>query len=196
MMEAFQNYFARATRVVQLNVEEMKSLANDEKSFFYSLWVLILPQFLIFFLGSLAYREFDVTFLGMIAILAGIDVVSLFFMQIFARNIFRSKTPYTYRGFFGVFALSNVLLWVLIIPFSLMLIGVPVASILSFSFFVVGVWRFVVFYKLLKHVALLKTLQSFVTIIVFVIADSAMKGYMLVQFLGQDYLDEVLKSLG
>jgi len=191
----FQFYFVESFKVIKLDKKAILRLANDANALPYALLILVLPPVFNFFLAALAFRKFEFTAFLVLLVFVLLNLLMILIMTYLAQTIFRGKLAFSYRAFFQTAAFANVLSWILLVPFTLLLLGLPLEGLFQFMIFIVGVWTFVIFYNLLKILHELKPLKAFFVVLIAVLMVAAMQNFFMDIFLGEEYKNILLNGL-
>lgn len=199
VFDKFQEYFVKSWKVVRLNEETMDEISKDSKVLPYVIVMAVLPSLLQYGLISLAFRKFDWQDFVAQVVLMILSLSIIFVMAVLGRNIGKYKnifaTSVSYSTFIRPAFAANVVAWLLLIPFVLFLMGVPLEGFLHAMAFVTAVWTIVVYYRLLKFFYRLTFFKAFLTIILSLIVITAVTGFVVDSLVKLGLQSEVLTQL-
>ena len=194
-LDSFQRYFLKSFQVVKLDEKLIKELGNDMKALPYALLILALPSFFNYGMASLAFRTFVWPEFLLLMLFVLLNVLMFLFMSYLAQYVFKGKQAYSYKGFLINASLANVLAWILLIPFALLLVGVPVKGLFELMLFVVGIWTFVIFFKLLRILHGLSGFKAFLVVLISILVVAGAQGFLMDIFLGEEYKSILLNRM-
>lgn len=145
-----------AIEILKLNRAKMAEVSLRPSSTMWGIIIIAVPAVINWILSSLTYESgFMSSFFGkfvfgsvFIPILSVVAVI--FALSFIAQNFFKGKGNHI--GFFRILAYASIALWVTVIPYLLMALGIYAGDLYSLVSLAAAIWVFVVgYFALMDH---------------------------------------------